>query len=136
MAEDELLAILANSAPPVLTEYIRNGEPPITDTIWIKGILWAIAAGEMTHNGAFASEISQDMAGTLAMGSDYVLTVENTGFAGTIVRVTVGGAQEIGTLDAGTYVQPFTASGNYSAISIANDGPGAIAISRVSIQPA
>jgi hypothetical protein len=136
MAEDELLAILRNRTPPAppVTEFIVNGDFA-SDTVWNKGILWVIAGGQATHNGAFGSEIGQTMAGSLTMGQNYEITIVNTGFLGSTMDVVLGGAQLVGTIDASPWVAPFTADGNYDVFSLSTTGPGAVAIQSISLVP-
>jgi hypothetical protein len=89
-------------------EKVANGDFA-TDTVWVKGANWTIAAGVAHKSTGAANNLSQNT--TEAAGETYKITYTLINLSGGSITVSMGGVSGIARTTDGTYTEYITASG-------------------------
>ncbi len=126
---------------PTYPELVTNGDFALAAE-WTAGAGWVIGSGVATASAGSASDLSQDMTGTLIGGYTYVLTFTATVSAGSFVFRVVsdpsGTPTDISMGEAvtksATYTRRFTAPAAPTLIKFAKDAAFAGTLDDVSIK--
>lgn len=89
-------------------EKVSNGDFA-SDTVWVKGANWTIAAGVAHKSTGAANNLSQNT--TEAAGETYKITYTLANLSGGNITVSMGGVNGVMRTASGTYTEYITASG-------------------------
>lgn len=95
---------------PIAGNSIKNGTFD-SDTIWVKGTGWTIAAGVASCDGSQAGDTNLSQDGTLVVGQTYEITFEVTSITAGVITPVLGTTLGTSRSTTGTFTETITVAG-------------------------